>query len=118
MEESAESAPLPDGAKLLLEGGVSASSGVGAGEVFVVRRDADMLRFPHGAVLVVEQASDKIQQELVALSQLPGVDELHLVFANYEDDMDAQGHMECPAHQPRHSRNNGDGMPFGAGEQE
>ena len=56
MEASAESAPLPDGAKLLLEGGVSASSGVGAGEVFVVRRDADMLVFPHGAVLVVEQA--------------------------------------------------------------
>ena len=56
MEESAESAPLPEGATLLLEGGVSASSGAGAGEVFLVRRDADMLRFPSGAVLVVEQA--------------------------------------------------------------
>lgn len=56
MEESGESAPLPEGAELLLEGGVSASSGAGAGEVFIVRRDADMLRFPHGAVLVVEQA--------------------------------------------------------------
>ena len=83
----------------------------------------DMQRTPAdaeiaGLVLVVEQASDKIQQELVALSQLPGVDELHLVFANYEDDMDAQGHMGCPAHQPRHRRVDGDGMPFGAGEQE
>ena len=56
MEESAESAPLPEGATLLLEGGVAASSGAGAGEVFLVRRDADMLRFPSGAVLVVEQA--------------------------------------------------------------
>ena len=56
LEESAESTPLPEGAKLLLEGGVAASSGVGAGEVFIVRRNADMLRFPHGAVLVVEQA--------------------------------------------------------------
>lgn len=56
MEESIESEPLPEGAELLLGGGVSASSGVGAGDVFVVRRDADMLRFPTGAVLVVEQA--------------------------------------------------------------
>lgn len=56
MEEEAQSAPLPAGAELLLEGGVSASSGVGAGQVCFVRRDADMLRFPRGAVLVVEQA--------------------------------------------------------------
>ena len=55
-EETMEAAPMPDGAALLLEGGVSASSGAGAGEAFVVRRDADMLRFPRGAVLVVEQA--------------------------------------------------------------
>jgi len=48
--------PLPEGAELLLQGGVSASSGVGAGAVFVARRDADMLRFPTGSVLVVEQA--------------------------------------------------------------
>ena len=56
MEEGFETTPLPEGVELLIEGGVSASSGVGAGEVFIVRRDADMLRFPRGAVLVVEQA--------------------------------------------------------------
>lgn len=56
LEESAESASLPEGVKLVLEGGVSASSGIGAGPVFLVRRDADMLRFPSGAVLLVEQA--------------------------------------------------------------
>lgn len=54
--ESVESEPLPEGAELLLEGGVAASPGVGAGPVFLVRRDADMLRFPTGAVLVIEQA--------------------------------------------------------------
>ena len=69
-----------------------------------------------GLVLVVEQASDKIQGELGALRELPGVEELHLVFANYEDDMDAQGHMGCPAHQPRHSRADGNSAPSGAGE--
>ena len=56
LDESGEGAPLPEGAELLLEGGVCASSGVGAGTVFPVRRDADMLGFPKGAVLVVEQA--------------------------------------------------------------
>lgn len=56
LDESAESQPIPEGAELLLEGGVCASSGVGAGAVFPVRRDADMLGFPKGAVLVVEQA--------------------------------------------------------------
>lgn len=56
LEHGRESQPLPEGADLLLEGGVAAASGAGAGPVFVVRRDADMLRFPAGAVLVVEQA--------------------------------------------------------------
>lgn len=55
-DESAEAFPLPPGATMVLEGGVSSSAGVGAGEVFIVRRDADMLAFPKGAVLVVEQA--------------------------------------------------------------
>ncbi|MDL2207809.1 PEP/pyruvate-binding domain-containing protein, partial [Desulfovibrio sp. OttesenSCG-928-M16] len=54
-DDNARSAPIPEGAKTLLEGGVCAASGVGAGEVFLVRRDADMLRFPKGAVLLVEQ---------------------------------------------------------------
>jgi nitrate reductase NapAB chaperone NapD len=71
-----------------------------------------------GLVLVVEQPSDKIQHELGVLGKLPGVEELHLVFANYEDDMDAQGHMECPAHQPRCRKADASAMPFGAGEQE
>ncbi|MDL2316930.1 phosphoenolpyruvate synthase [Desulfovibrio sp. OttesenSCG-928-A18] len=56
MEEALEGACVPEGTVVLAEGGICASPGVGAGPVFVVRRDADMLRFPPGAVLVVEQA--------------------------------------------------------------
>ncbi len=55
-EGDTESLPVPEGATLLLEGGVCASPGVGTGRIFVVRRDADMLSFPRGAVLLVEQA--------------------------------------------------------------
>jgi pyruvate,water dikinase len=36
----------------LLAGGVTASPGAGCGPVFVVRREADLLRFPRGGVLV------------------------------------------------------------------
>lgn len=59
LEEADESAPAPEGAKVLMEGGVCASAGVGEGPVFHVRRDADMLRFPHNSVLVVEQAHSR-----------------------------------------------------------
>lgn len=69
-----------------------------------------------GLVLVVELASDNIQKELGALRELPGVEELHLVFANYEDDMDNQGHMACPAHQPRHRKTESNGMHLETGE--
>lgn len=56
VEFSAKAMPLPEKMELLLEGGVPASSGVGTGEAFIVRRDTDMLHFPERAVLVVEQA--------------------------------------------------------------
>ncbi len=39
-----------------LEGGVTASPGVGSGEVFLVRKSMDALRFPKGGVLVTSQA--------------------------------------------------------------
>ena len=79
----------------------------------------DVQRTPDGAdigglVVVVEQPSDKIQKELKALRELPEVDDLHLAFADYEDDLDVQGHMGCPAHEPRRhagadAGNGGDG---------
>lgn len=104
---------------------LSGSAGELAGLEAAVRGRAgivDVQRTPAdaeiaGLVLVVEQPSDKIQQELGALRELPGVDELHLVFANYEDDMDKQGHMDCPAHEPRHRKMDGHEVLSGAGEQ-
>ncbi len=41
---------------ILAQGETTASAGVGAGLVFVVRNEADKLHFPEGAVLVVESA--------------------------------------------------------------
>ena len=81
----------------------------------------DVQRTPDGAdigglVVVVEQPSDKIQKELLALRELPEVDDLHLAFADYEDDLDAQGHMGCPVHEPRRHAAAGTGDD-GSGEQ-
>ena len=95
-------------------GGLETAVRSRAGIVDVQRTPADAEIC--GLVLVVEQPSDAIQEELGVLRQLPGVDDLHLVFANYEDDMDKQGNMVCPTHEPRHCGADGDDMPSGAGE--
>ena len=50
-EHSATADDLPEP---LLKGGVCASRGVGSGPVFTVRSSLDLLRFPKGAVLVIE----------------------------------------------------------------
>ena len=47
---------LPQGLKVLAAGGVAVSPGVGMGPVFVARKEADMLSFPKGGILVVERA--------------------------------------------------------------
>ncbi|MTJ92377.1 MAG: phosphoenolpyruvate synthase [Desulfovibrio sp.] len=44
------------GPKVLACGGVAVSPGVGMGPVFVARKEADMLSFPKGGILVVERA--------------------------------------------------------------
>lgn len=41
---------------VLIAGGTAASPGAGSGVAYVVRRDADLLGFPDGAVLVVERS--------------------------------------------------------------
>jgi pyruvate,water dikinase len=43
-------------AKVLVRGGVTASTGVGSGPVFIARKDMDALHFPAGGVLVTEQS--------------------------------------------------------------
>jgi len=45
-----------DQAKALVRGGVTASTGVGCGPVFIARKDMDALHFPAGGVLVTEQS--------------------------------------------------------------
>ena len=50
-------ANLPETA--LAAGGVTASPGAAAGQVFVVRKDMDALRFTRGSVLVAEQAQPR-----------------------------------------------------------
>jgi len=44
---------------VLVSGGTTASPGVGCGPVCVVKKDADALSFPQGAVLVAEHSSPK-----------------------------------------------------------
>ena len=41
---------------VLLQGGMTASPGAGAGPVYIVKKDMDAFRFPKGAVLVTAQA--------------------------------------------------------------
>jgi pyruvate,water dikinase len=42
--------------RVLFEGGVTASMGVAAGPVFMIKKDMDALKFPEGAVLVTAQS--------------------------------------------------------------
>jgi len=45
-----------EGKKVLLKEGVTASPGMASGPVFIVRQDADALRFKEGSILVIQQA--------------------------------------------------------------
>lgn len=54
-ETGEEDVPVPP-EEILLQGGISVSSGVALGPVHIVHRDLDMLSFPKGGILVVERA--------------------------------------------------------------
>lgn len=62
--------PPARGHALILEGGASASPGVGFGPAFQIHTDEDLLRFPQGAVLVAAQPSPKF---MVALPKAKAV---------------------------------------------
>ena len=47
---------LPEGLVVLARGGVGVSPGVALGQAVVARKEADMLSFPKGGILVVERA--------------------------------------------------------------
>jgi pyruvate, water dikinase len=53
-EEKTEGKEAPH--KTIYKGGVTASPGVAAGPVFIIKKDMDLLLFPEGAVLVTSQA--------------------------------------------------------------
>ena len=67
----------------------------GRASVVETRRTPDDAVIP-GLAVVLERSSAELRAELEDLSRIPGVDELHLVFANFEDDIDAEGNMPCP----------------------
>ncbi|MBQ7609264.1 MAG: chaperone NapD [Desulfovibrionaceae bacterium] len=48
-----------------------------------------------GLILVVECPSDALSGTLKEIADLPGVLELNLVYANYEDDLECDGTMPC-----------------------
>lgn len=54
LEEAVERSAFSD--SLIMEGGVPVSPGASSGLVYIVRKDADVLGFPKGGVLVVLQA--------------------------------------------------------------
>jgi pyruvate,water dikinase len=56
-----EETPLPEIApeRLLIDWGVVASPGVGAGPVYLVKQDQDLILFPQGGVLVVKHTAPK-----------------------------------------------------------
>jgi len=55
----AATAPAADGAPAVFRGGVAASPGAASGPVFIAEKDADILAFPEGAILVVRQAEPR-----------------------------------------------------------
>ncbi|MBI5845607.1 MAG: pyruvate, water dikinase [Deltaproteobacteria bacterium] len=56
METKEAKKAISDAPTVIVSGGGTASPGAATGEVFVLRKSSDVLRFPHGAVLVAEQA--------------------------------------------------------------
>ena len=66
----------------------------------VERRDAEAGRL----VAVLECSSREIRDRLEALASLEPVLELSVAYADYEDDLDADGHMPCPPHRKRRDR--------------
>ena len=51
--------------------------------------------------VVLESPSHTLQANLAALRDVAHVLELDVAYINYEEDLDEEGHMPCPPHQPR-----------------
>lgn len=55
-QEDEPAAERPEEGVVILRGGITAAPGAAAGPVFIVQNDMDVLKFPRGAVLVVDLA--------------------------------------------------------------
>lgn len=54
--------------------------------------------------VVLESPSRTLQGNLEALREVAHVLQLDVAYINYEEDLDAEGHMPCPPHQPRRGK--------------
>ncbi|HUU81737.1 MAG TPA: PEP/pyruvate-binding domain-containing protein [Acidobacteriota bacterium] len=54
-DEERETNQEKEPGRVILRGGVTASPGIGAGQVYIVKKDMDALQFPVGGVLVTDQ---------------------------------------------------------------
>lgn len=52
---------------------------------------------PDKIALTLEAPSQDLTGRLKSLKNLPNIWDLELVYVNYEDDLDAHGHIACPA---------------------
>lgn len=59
---------------------------------------------PDKMAVTLESPSDRITKDLQTLGQLPDVWNLELVYVNYEDDLDSNGHMNCPSPEFIHNK--------------
>ncbi len=53
------SSPPPDAAATLASGGIPVSPGVGIGRIHILNKEADMLSFPEGGVMVIKHANPR-----------------------------------------------------------
>ena len=82
---------------------VASEDGLDGLEASLRRRECvlEMRRTPadaeiRGLAVVLERPSALLRAELGEMRGLPGVEALHLVYADYEDDLDESGNMPCP----------------------
>lgn len=63
--------------------------------------DVQLVREEHKLAVVLERPSRTLQRDMESLRALPHVLEVDVAYANYEDDLDSEGHMACPPREPR-----------------
>lgn len=62
---------------------------------------------PDKMAVTLESPSEKIMEHLQITGRLPDVWNLELAYVNYEDDLDSDGHMNCPDRESIDGKRNG-----------